>query len=62
MQLAVGASTHVIVDEEFEPILGVIQQPQALEELGKERCRLLNKHSDQHARILLFTSEETQKN
>ncbi len=51
-------NTHVVVDKEFEFILGVIQGHQLLEEFRKKWGWLLNEHSNEHIWIFLFRLEE----
>lgn len=36
------------MQEEGDPVRGIVELPQALQETGQERGRLLHKHSQEH--------------
>lgn len=40
--------SHVVVQEERDPVGGVVQEQQPLEEAGQERGRLFHKHSQKY--------------
>lgn len=46
-RLAVRVS-HVVVQEQGDPVGGVVQEQQPLEEAGQERGRLFHKHSQKY--------------
>ena len=46
-RLSVGVS-HVVVQEEGDPVGGIVQEQQPLEEAGQERARLFHKHCQKH--------------
>lgn len=57
MCVRVCVCTHIVVDEDFDPVLGVVQVPEALEELGQEGGGLLDEDAHLHAGKLLFTPD-----
>lgn len=40
--------SHIVVQEEGDPVGGVVQEQQPLEEAGQERGRLFHKHSQKY--------------
>ena len=57
LRAAAAVYTHIVVDKNFEFIFGIIQGEQPLEEFREKWSWLLNEHSHQHVRILLFRLE-----
>lgn len=55
MGVCVCARTDIVVDKELDSVLGVVQVPEALEELGQEGGRLLDEDAHLHAGKVLFT-------
>lgn len=50
-------SSYLVVNEEFELVLGVLQLQQALEEHRDKGGGLLDEDADQHHRVLAFLLE-----
>lgn len=40
--------SHVVMQEEGDPVRGIVQEQQPLQEAGQERGRLFHKHSQKH--------------
>lgn len=40
--------SHIVVQEKGDPVGGVVQEQQSLEEAGQEWSRLFHKHSQKH--------------
>lgn len=40
--------SHVVMQEEGDPVGGIVQEHQPLQEAGQERGRLFHKHGQKH--------------
>ena len=54
MLVLTAFSSYLVVNEEFEPVLGIVEFQQTLEEDCDKRCRLLNENANHNQRVFVL--------
>lgn len=47
-KIGVGGRSHVVVQKKGDPVRGIVQEQQPLQEAGQKRSRLFHKHGQKH--------------